>query len=258
MLTSHSLLNKLPPEEMRKIGYQIVDMLVDHFDTVAEQPVTRNPTRAELKKLLREPLPAAGAEIETILSQLCNDVFANVMHLDHPRFFAFVPSPSNFVSAMAEALIAGHNVFAGIWMEGAGAAQIELITLDWLRQACGMPESTGGIFLSGGSMANIIGIAVARQIKLDGPTPDAIVYASEQTHSSVERGLKVLGFYPYQLRKVPVDDQYRMDLAALVELVHADRADGQRPFCVVGGECWYNQYGCNRSAARGRRLLRAA
>ncbi|MBV7340052.1 aminotransferase class I/II-fold pyridoxal phosphate-dependent enzyme [Chloroflexi bacterium TSY] len=226
-------MNKLSPDKMRKIGYQVIDMLVDHYDTVAEKPVTRNPTRAKLEELLREPLPIEGTEIDPLLSQLRDDVFANVMHVDHPRFFAFVPSPSNFISVMAETLIAGHNVFAGIWMEGAGAAQIELIALDWLRQACGMPDSAGGIFLSGGSMANITGIAVARHLKLGGPNPDAVIYTSEQTHSSIERGLKFLGFYPDQLRKVPVGNDYRMDLNALAKSVRSDQVAGQVPFCVV-------------------------
>ncbi|MEM7538228.1 MAG: aminotransferase class I/II-fold pyridoxal phosphate-dependent enzyme [Chloroflexota bacterium] len=226
-------MQNLTPAQMRAIGYQIIDMIVDHHTTLPDKPVTRTGTRAELEPLLREPLPTTGTDFDEILAQLKQDVFTHIMHVNHPRFFAFVPSPSNYVSAVTEALIAGFNAFNGIWLEGAGAAQIEVIVLDWLREACGMPPSSGGIFVSGGSMANITGLAVARHVKLGGPNPDAMVYCSAQTHSSVEKGLRVLGFYPHQLRKVPVGADYRIDVSALKTMVAEDQAAGRQPFCVV-------------------------
>ena len=69
---------------------------------------------------------------------------SHVLHVDHPRFFAFVPSPSNFVSVLAETLASGYNVFAGTWLEGSGAAEVELVTIDWLRRIIGLPETAGG------------------------------------------------------------------------------------------------------------------
>ena len=87
-------------------------------------------------------------------------------HVDHPRFFAFVPSPGNFVGAMADALAAGMNPFVGTWLAGSGPAEIELITVDWLREMCGLPETAGGLFVSGGSMANLTALAVARDTRL--------------------------------------------------------------------------------------------
>jgi aromatic-L-amino-acid decarboxylase len=75
-------------------------------------------------------------------------VLAEIMHLDHPRFFAFVPGPGGFIGAMADALASGFNVFASTWLEGPAAAEIELVTIDWLRQMCGMPEGAGGLFVS--------------------------------------------------------------------------------------------------------------
>jgi glutamate/tyrosine decarboxylase-like PLP-dependent enzyme len=162
-----------------------------------------------------------------------DEIFVRVMHVDHPRFFGFVPSPSNFVSAMAEALVAGFNVYAGTWMEGAGAAAVEQAVIEWLRRLCGLPDSAGGLFVSGASLANINALAVARTIVLGGPSAEAVVYGSEQTHSSIQRGLGVLGFAPAQWRALPTDGQWRLDLAALRDAVAADRAAGRRPFCVV-------------------------
>ena len=120
------------------------------------------------------------------------------MHVDHPRFFAFVPSPSNFVSVMADALASGFNVFAGTWLEASGLTEIELVTIDWLRQVCGLPETAGGLFVSGGSVANLTALAVARHIKLENRFKNAVMYCSDQTHSCIDRGIGLLGFEPKQ------------------------------------------------------------
>ena len=223
----------LSREDMRALGYRVVDILVEHFQELPGKPVTRKADRPTLEARLREALPEHGANALEVLDQLQRDVFSNIMHTDHPRFFAFVPSPSNFVSVMADALAAGFNVFAGTWLEASGPTQIELVTIDWLRQACGLPDSAGGLFVSGGSMANMTGLAVARHIKLGNRFEGAVVYFSDQTHSSVERGLRVLGFQDHQMRKIQSDERFRLDVSALERAVEADHAAGRVPFCVV-------------------------
>ena len=223
----------LSREDMRALGYRVVDILVEHFQELPGKPVTRKADRPTLEARLRGALPEHGANALEVLDQLQRDVFSNIMHTDHPRFFAFVPSPSNFVSVMADALAAGFNVFAGTWLEASGPTQIELVTIDWLREACGLPDAAGGLFVSGGSMANMTGLAVARHVKLGGHTEGAVVYFSDQTHSSVERGLRVLGFQDHQMRKIESDDRFCLDISALERKVEADQAAGRVPFCVV-------------------------
>lgn len=223
----------LSSEEMRALGYRVVDLIVEHFETLPGKPVTRRSDRASLEVRLREPCPEEGTDMLAVLDRLRRDVLDNIMHLDHPRFFAFIPGPSNFVGAMADALAAGFNVFAGTWLEASGPTEIELVTIDWLRQACGMPETAGGLFVSGGSMANITALAVARQVRLASGIEGAVVYGSDQTHSSIERGLRVLGFGAGQFRTVPSDGHYRLDVTALRRAIEADRAAGRIPFCVV-------------------------
>lgn len=115
-----SVSNYMTPEQMRSLGYRVIDELVDQ-----------------------------------VLDLLQREVWSHIMHVDHPRFFAFVPGPGNFVSAMADALVAGFNPFAGTWLEASGPTQIELITVDWLRQLGGLPATAGGHFVSGGSAAKL-------------------------------------------------------------------------------------------------------
>ncbi len=224
---------QLSPEEMRTVGYQMVDILVEHFESLQDKSVTRRADRAALEKQLREPLPERGMKAGEVMRQLQQVVFSNIMHLDHPRFFAFVPSPGNFVGVMADALASGFNVFAGTWLEASGPAEIELVTIDWLRQLCGLPGTAGGLFVSGGSVANMTALATARHVKLKDNMQDAVVYCSDQTHSSIERDLHILGFAPAQLRKIAPDNDFRLALPALRSEVEADRAASRMPFCVI-------------------------
>lgn len=224
---------QLDPETMRQVGYRVVDMIVEHFSTLRQVPLGRRGERAELARRLQEPIPQQGTPIGQVLEQFQRDVLSHLIHVDHPRYFAFIGSPSNFVGAMADALAAGFNVFAGTWMVGSGAAQVELVVIDWLRQLVGFPKSGGGLFVSGGSMANLIALATARHIHLGDDFQQATVYFSDQTHSAVERGLKVLGFRQERLRRLPSDENFRLPLNTLQEQIAADRRAGLKPFCVV-------------------------
>jgi glutamate/tyrosine decarboxylase-like PLP-dependent enzyme len=221
------------PEQMRAIGYQFVDRLVDHMSRLREMPVARRPTRAEMESLLREPIPERPTDIAALLDRLDRDVFSNISLVNHPRFFAFVPGPGNFISAMTESLAAGVNSFVGTWLGGAASAEIELVTIDWLRQLCGLPETAGGLFTSGGSMANLTALAVARHARNRDRTAGAAIYCSDQTHSSLDRGVRALGFAPSQFRKIASDAEQRLSVESLAAAVEEDRRMGRAPFCVI-------------------------
>ncbi|HET6725076.1 MAG TPA: aminotransferase class I/II-fold pyridoxal phosphate-dependent enzyme [Gammaproteobacteria bacterium] len=223
----------LDRDEMREFGYRVVDMIADHWADLADKPVAQTRARGGVPKALAAPPPDGPAPLDSVLEELQRNVFSHIAHVNHPRFFAFVPSPANFVSVMGEALAAGYNVFNGTWLAASGAAQIELTVVDWLRRVCDFPEGAGGLFVSGGSMANIVALAVARHRRLDGPDSKARVYFSAQTHSSIERGLRLLGFADDQSVRLPVDADFRLDVGALTDRIRIDRAAGLEPFCVV-------------------------
>lgn len=224
---------QLSREEMHALGMRALDMVIRHHADIRDQPTTTTISRADAIERLYAPLPEAPTPPADLLELLEREVFSNAFRPDHPRFYAFVPSPSNFVSAVGDFLTSGHNVFAGHWLASSGASQIELTVLDWLQTACGFPAEAGGVFVSGGSMANLSAIVVARETRLGGHDPHAVVYYSDQTHSSMSKGLRVLGFSKAQRRMVATDDAFRMDVASLADAIAADRANGMRPFCVV-------------------------
>jgi glutamate/tyrosine decarboxylase-like PLP-dependent enzyme len=214
------------------ISDRVVDIIVDHVETLRDRAVSIQKPRAELEAKIGTFSDAPAAP-QDVLALVQREVMGAVTAVDHPRFYAFVPGPGSFVGAMADALASGFNVFAGHWLAASGPGAVELQTIDLLRQACGFPEGAGGLFVSGGSMANLSSLATARAVKLGGPDPAAIIYLSDQAHSSVAKGLRVLGFAPAQVRSVPVDDGLRMDALALRSAIESDRREGRRPFCVV-------------------------
>jgi aromatic-L-amino-acid/L-tryptophan decarboxylase len=224
---------RLSREEMRSLGYAVIDTLIEHCDAPPQAGPGVQGSRPALEAILREPPPARGADPLELLRLLEQSVFSTMRQVDHPRFFAFVPSPGNFVSAMADALASGFNSFVGTWFSGSGPSEVELVTMDWLRELCGLPETAGGLTVSGGSVANLTALALARNRRLGYDLAEATIYFSDQTHSSVDRALRLLGFAPAQTRRLTSDANFRLPLAALAREVAADRALGRRPFCVV-------------------------
>src|SRR5437868_5540945 len=223
----------LSRDEMREFGYQVVDLLVEHFANVRNGPVGAKADPARMVALFDQDPPEAGRDPNDLLAQLERDVFPNNLHVDHPRFFAFVPGPNNFVSAMGDALAAGFNIFNGTWLGGSAAAAVELSVVRWLCRICGLPESAGGLFVSGGSMANLTALVAARNALLQDRIDRATIYFSDQTHSSVQRALHVIGFTREQMRKLPSDENFRLSIQTLGEAIAEVRAKGLRPFCII-------------------------
>lgn len=240
---------ELSREEMRAFGYRVIDMLLDYYDERADKPVAEKLDHEALDAILREPLPRQSMTWREALNQFERQVVNTSNRVDHPRFFAYIPLANNFVSVMADALAAGYNIFNAVWLQGPGAAQIERLTVDWLRQIFDMPPEAGGTFVSGGSVANLTALAAAREVQLGGEKRAAVAYCSDQIHFAVSRGMRILGFAPEQLRKIPCDENFRLPLGPLREAIAEDRAAGKRPFCVIASAGTTNTGAVDKLAA---------
>jgi glutamate/tyrosine decarboxylase-like PLP-dependent enzyme len=219
---------------MRRLGYAVVDRIVEHLEGLRDAPPLRVGDPEALRAQLGGPPPEEPGEPQAALDALFDDVLPWMQHGDHPRFFARIGSPGNYVSALADAAAAGLNVFAGSWVGGSGPATVELVVLDWLRELCGMPEGTEGVLTSGGSVANLAGLAAARAVRLgEEHAPEAVAYTSDQAHASVPRGLRTLGFAPEQVRLLASDGRFALTGETLRAAVEADLAAGRRPFCAI-------------------------
>jgi len=225
---------ELSPDITRQLGHDLIDVIVEYRTRLRDLPALQRASHASLAPWLREPLPAAGRDPGEVVRRVLDDVLPYMGRPDHPRYFAFVPGPSNIVGVLADLITSGFNVFAGTWLEGSGPAMIESTTIQWLSGLAGMPQTAGGIFVSGGSIANLTALHAARETRLTAQDRRrAMIYYSDQTHSSIDRALRILGFAADQIHVVRSTDTFVIDVAALRDAIAADRAAGLLPFCLI-------------------------
>jgi glutamate/tyrosine decarboxylase-like PLP-dependent enzyme len=224
---------RLSDREVQELGERLRDFIVKWHLGAAQASVGRMGTRAALEDQLAADFTAAGRPIDEVWRKVVDVVVPHALRLDHPRFFAFVPGPNNFVSVVADAIASACNIFAGSWIGGSGAAQLETNTIRWLCETYGLPDGAGGHFLSGGSHASLTALMVARDEKLQGRLDRGSAYCSDQTHASVVRAFRILGVPASNVRVLATDDRYRLKMTALRQAISADRASGLKPFCVV-------------------------
>ena len=224
----------LEPDQMRTLGYRAVDAVIDHLRGVHQLPVVTWTRAGDVIKDLQAPFPDGPSDPAAAIERALAQVLANTMRVTHPRFFAYMPGPGNFISALADFMASGFNVFAGTTPHNLGAFEVERATIDWLGNEFGWTFPNSGLFVSGGSAANFTALAVARHVHLRNDIRNAVVYCSSQTHSCIERALFLLGFEAGQLRIIEADSDFRLSPAAVSDAIDADRKAGRRPFCVVG------------------------
>ena len=218
----------MDPAEMRRLGYWVVDRVVEHFQHGADGPAVLVGDPLDLQTALGGPVPAGPDDPEAAMTTLVNIALSHMQHGDHPRYFARVPGPSCYAGVLGEWLGTGFQTIAASWVGGSGPATVELVVCEWLRSLLGLPVATEGVLLSGGSMANITGLVAVRTVLGDG-----VIYLSDQTHSSIGRGLRALGLPGEHLRVLPSDARLRLPLDGLRSAIAEDRAAGRPPLMVV-------------------------
>ena len=218
-------------EAMRRAGYATVDALVARLADPGADPVLRRAEAADMASRLGGPPPEQAAEYGAVLARVIADVLPYAARTDHPGYFAFIPSFTTWPAALAELTAAAANPYCGAWMESAGAAQIELEVVDWFRDWLGMPTSTAGLLVSGGSAANLMALLVAREAA-GGPSDDSVLYLSDQAHSSLARTARAMGLRPPQVRVLPTDDRWRLLPETVTAAARADRSAGRVPFAL--------------------------
>ena len=196
--------------------------------------VLRTATRTDMEARLAEPAPTAAATFAELLERLDRDVLPFVGHFDHPRFFGYIPGAGTWPAALGDLIAAATNIDSGSWRESAGPSQLELTVLDWFRDWLGYPDEAAGVLVSGGSAANLTAIACAREAVVGAMSPRLVAYPGDQTHSSVARAARHLGFRPDQVRVLPSDERFRLRIADLAAAIDADAAAGRMPFLVIG------------------------
>lgn len=227
----------LSPEEFRALGYQAVDMIATQLKQVRQAPVRRPVPRQLQEKLMRQPLPETAQDPAALLQAVETLLLPYPMGSSSPRFFAWVNSTAAPLGILGELLAAALN--SSTAGGDHAAVYVEHAVLNWLKTMMRYPAESGGILTSGGSTANLIALGVMRHVKSGGQAREygiqepMIVYTSTQGHSCIQKSVELLGIGHANLRKIPVDAAYRMDVNALRAQISTDRANGFRPVCVA-------------------------
>jgi len=211
----------------------LTESYLQHNRQLRDEPIIDVASSDDITRLREFAVPGGSHSVESAIIE-AREIYSHRVRMNHPNFFGLIPSPVSPVSWLGEALNSAFNANAGVWFLSSGPSTIERRLIDWLGEQLGLPPNSGGLFVSGGSMANITALMVARDRTLAfEQRPHAVIYVSDQTHSSVEKGLRVLGFHPSQIRKVPTDTAFKMDMTQLTSLIAIDRAASLVPFAVV-------------------------
>lgn len=225
-------------EEFRRAGHAAVDWIAEYLTNVRRYPVLSRNRPGELVDALPASAPEEGQSFEAIFQDFEKLVLPAVTHWNHPGFMAYFACTASTPTILAEMLAAALNTNGILWKASPAVTELEQVTLGWLRQWLGLPEEFFGIIYDTASVSSLHAMAAARimadpEARTAGARPGMVLYTSEQAHSSIEKGAMALGVGQSNVRKIPVDAEFRMRPQALAEAVEADLAAGRQPFCIV-------------------------
>jgi aromatic-L-amino-acid decarboxylase len=233
----------MPAEEFRRFGHEIVDWIANYFEHIEALPVLAQVEPGELKAQLPSSPPEKGESMEAILADVDRLIVPALTHWSHPSFFAYFATSTSAPGIFGELLSAAFDVKSMLWRTSPASTELEEVTLDWLRQMIGLDAGMSGFIYDTASVSSMHAIAAAREgvalrIREEGMSgrkdlPLLRVYASEQAHSSIDKGIITLGLGQRALRKIPTDGEFRMDPKALAAAIEEDKRNGILPFCVV-------------------------
>ena len=225
-------------EDFRRAAHQAVDWAAEYLKDVREYPVVPSLQPGELTDALPKSAPDRGEGFDEILRDFDAKILPAVTHWNHPRFMAYFANTGSTPAIIAEMLAATLNTNGLHWKTSPAVAELEQVALGWLRQWMGLSEDYFGIIYDTASVSSLHALACAREMadpnaRVNGSTPNMVLYTSQESHSSIEKAAICLGIGQKNVRKVSSDPDFRMDVSSLEVLIKQDLTAGLRPFCVV-------------------------
>lgn len=231
-------------KNIKENGKLFIDWVEKYFNGMDEYPVLAKVKSGDILKQLPPEPPENSQTYEQIISDLDEIILPGVTHWNHPKFMAYFNSTSSDPGIFAELVSAAFNTNGMLWKSNPASTELEEVTLDWLKQMLGLSKNFWGIIYDSASSSTMHAIVAARESLEDYSIrekgfgglqnkPRLRLYASEHAHSSIEKGAIVAGIGLEGVRKIPVDDEFRMLSAELEKAISEDKANGWKPFCVV-------------------------
>jgi aromatic-L-amino-acid decarboxylase len=230
-------------EEFRNLGTGLVNRIADFLDSLPNRPVTTAESPAEIRHALQaqRTMPQQGADPAQLLYHAADLLFDHSLFNGHPRFWGYITSSAAPIGVLAELLAAAVNPNVGAWLLSPMASEMEGQTVRWIAEMLSYPPECGGLFVSGGNMANVVCFLAARQaksgwdVRAQGMSGTHLrVYCSNETHTWIQKAADITGMGTEAIRWIPVDHEMRLDVLALREQILKDIEAGDKPALVVG------------------------
>ncbi|MFB0544357.1 MAG: aspartate aminotransferase family protein [Asgard group archaeon] len=226
--------------QMKNLGRQMVEDMMNYLESVRERSVWQ-PIPKTVKDFFKKPLPQDSEGPNKTYQDFLENILPYPIGNIHPRFWGWVIGTGTPLGMLAEMLAAGMNPNAG----GGDhiASYVEMQVIDWFKEIMGFPSTASGLLVSGGSMANLVGLTVARNSKagfdvrkhgLQTVSQKMAVYGSVETHSSIQKAIELLGLGSDALRKIPVNEAFQIEIERLKVHISKDRENGHHPICIIG------------------------
>src|SRR5579863_9633884 len=228
--------------EFRAAGHQLVDRIADFIDSLPNRPVTpaESPSEVRLALGAERTLPGHGTDATRLLEHAADLLFDHSLFNSHPRFWGYITSSAAPIGALGDLLAAAVNPNVGAWLLSPMASEIEGQTIRWIAEMLGYATDCGGIFVSGGNMANIVCFLAARAAKAGSDIRSKGIggarlraYCSSETHTWIQKGADISGLGTDSIRWIPADEEFRMDIEMLRIRILEDIETGDKPFLVI-------------------------
>ncbi len=233
----------LPTDIFRKHGHEMIDWIANYLDDPSSHPVLSQARPGDTIAALPGSPPAGGEDMTEILADFERVIMPGITHWNNPSFFAYFAISASIPGILGEFLSSALDTNAMLWKTSPSATELEIVVLDWLRQALGLPDGWFGVINDTASISTMLALVAAREATnlgirekgLSGrdDVPVLRVYCSEHAHTSVDKGAITAGFGHENVVHIPSDDEFRMRPEALAAAIAEDRERGFRPVAVV-------------------------
>lgn len=236
---------EMRPDEFRTLGYKLIDQIAEFLASLPNRPVTTGEAPSKIRELIGgQSLPQEGTEANKLLQETAQLLFDHSLFNGHPRFWGYITSSAAPIGALADLLAATVNPNVGGWNLSPVASEIEKQTVRWIAEMIGYAPDCGGVLVSGGNMANFVGLLAARHaragwnIRENGLRSEEghllRVYASSETHTWIQKAADMYGLGTDAVRWIETDAHLRMNASALRQQIQKDIQNGDQPFMVIG------------------------
>lgn len=219
---------------MRALVDAALERIITHIESLPTQPAQNVEGATEFARTLVEPLPERGESYEKLLDFLFDEAIPRSFTSSGPGYLGYVPGGGLFHSAIADLIANAVNRYVGVCAAAPALVQLEANVVRWFCEIIGLPNGSGGVLTSGGSLANFTGIVAARKALLPDDFLRGTLYCSTHIHHSFQKAANLAGFPYANVRELPVDAQFRIRIDALEEAIEHDRRAGMTPFLVAG------------------------